>query len=106
MWPVANGTGPTAIYVRISDDPELQRLGVKRQERDCRALATELGWKVGHVYEDNDMSAFKEKVRRPAYEQLLADLEAGTWHRLIIWASDRLYRRAKELERIIPVLEN
>src|SRR5260370_24837607 len=28
-----------AVYVRISDDPELKRLGVRRQEDDCRKLA-------------------------------------------------------------------
>ena len=98
-------TGPTAIYVRISDDPESTRLGVQRQEADCRQLAKRLGWKVIEpIYEDNDLSAAKANVTRPAYERLLKDIQAGTVRRLIIDKPDRLYRRNTELERLIDIV--
>ncbi|WP_165945549.1 hypothetical protein [Micromonospora sp. KC606] len=44
------------ILVRISDDREDERKGVKRQEQDCREPADRLGWLVGEVYTENDIS--------------------------------------------------
>lgn len=101
-----SSSGPAAIYVRISDDPELQRLGVQRQERECRALASRLGWEVGRVYEDDDRSAFKRTVVRRAYQQLLDDIRAGQWRRLIVWHPDRMHRQPAELEEFIAVVDD
>ncbi len=42
----------------------------------CEKLAAEKGFIVGEVYCDNDRSAYNGKLR-PAYERMLADLEAG-----------------------------
>ena len=98
-------SGPAAIYVRISDDPDLQRLGVQRQERECRGLADQLGWVVDRVYEDDDRSAFRRTVVRRAYQQLLDDIRAGQWRRLIVWHPDRMHRRPAELEEFIAVVE-
>lgn len=43
-WPMSGGSlHPAAIYCRISHDAEGQGLGVARQERSCRRLATNLG---------------------------------------------------------------
>jgi DNA invertase Pin-like site-specific DNA recombinase len=95
---VIQGTGPAAIYVRISSDPELLRLGVQRQEKECRARAAQLGWEVAKVYEDDDRSAFKRNDKRPAYLELLADIKAGKVKRLIAWHSDRIHRQPRELE--------
>jgi DNA invertase Pin-like site-specific DNA recombinase len=95
---VIQGAGPAAIYVRISSDPELLRLGVQRQEKECRALAAAKGWEVGKVYEDDDRSAFKRNAKRPAYLELLADIKAGKVTRLIAWHSDRIHRQPRELE--------
>mgnify|MGYP000662091434 CR=1 FL=1 len=62
----------TAIYARISSD-DGTALGVARQVEDCRKLAAELGWQVVDEYEDNDVSAYSGKKRRPAYEAMLAE---------------------------------
>jgi DNA invertase Pin-like site-specific DNA recombinase len=97
-------SGPTAIYTRISEDRDDDRLGVQRQEQDCRALAKRLGWSVQETYEDNDLSASKAKVVRPAYQRLLKDIEAGKVTRVITDKPDRLYRRNTELEHLIDVV--
>ena len=34
------------IYVRISEDGEGRRAGVKRQDGDCRRICAERGWEV------------------------------------------------------------
>ncbi len=65
-----------AVYVRISQDRGGAGLGVDRQENECRALAERLGWRVIEVFGDNDLSAFSGR-RRPAYERMLHDIEAG-----------------------------
>jgi site-specific DNA recombinase len=93
-----------ALYVRISSDATGEGLGVGRQEADCRAFAARHGWDVGHVYVDNDTSAYSGKPRR-AYERLLADIEAGTVRTLVTWHTDRLHRSPKELERFIDLAE-
>lgn len=91
-----------AIYCRISKD-DGRALGVERQERECRQLADRLGWKVGDVLVDNDISAFTGK-RRPAYEKLIAGLGDGTFDGLVVWATDRLYRRTKDLSALIDLI--
>ena len=66
-----------AVYTRISDDDEGRRLGVKRQEEDCRALAKLRGWQVAYVACDNSVSAYKTNILRPEFERMMEDLEAG-----------------------------
>ncbi|HYT25990.1 MAG TPA: recombinase family protein, partial [Actinomycetota bacterium] len=65
-----------AIYVRISRDREGRQIGVRNQEPPCRELATRLGWTVGRVFIDNDLTAYHER-RRPEYEEMLAYVRDG-----------------------------
>ena len=64
------------MYVRISKDRVGAGLGVKRQQSDCAELAERLGWEVVETYTDNDISAYSG-ARRPGYEKMCADLDAG-----------------------------
>ena len=93
-----------AVYCRISDDRAGQGLGVKRQEADARAWCEARGWEVGGVYVDNDVSAYSGR-RRPSYERLLEDVEAGRVGAVVAWHPDRLHRSPLELERFIQVIE-
>ncbi|MBV8540278.1 MAG: recombinase family protein [Pseudonocardiales bacterium] len=93
-----------AVYVRISSDVTGEGLGVARQEADCRALAEAKAWTVMEVYRDNDTSAYSG-TRRPGYERLLTDIEAGTVRAVVAWHGDRLHRSPKELERFIDLAE-
>lgn len=90
--------------MRISKDRTGAGLGVARQRTDCAALAVSLGWQVVEVYEDNDISAYSGR-RRPAYERMLADLDAGRMDAVIAWHPDRLHRRPAELEPFIEIIE-
>ena len=88
------------IYVRISHDKDKDheaeaRKGVKRQRKDCLALADRLGYTVEHVYEDNDLSAFAGK-ERPAWEAACDRIRAGDVDAMITWAGDRLTRNLRE----------
>ncbi len=89
-----------AIYCRISKDANGQGLGVARQEDLCRKLAKEKSWSIAGVYTDNDMSAYAG-ARRPEYERMLGDLEAGLVDAVLVVDQDRLTRQPRELEDFI-----
>ncbi|KIR64745.1 recombinase family protein [Micromonospora haikouensis] len=93
-----------AIYCRISHDREGRALGVAKQEEDCRALAERLGWEVGHVFVDNDLSASVHgKKPRPGFEDMIRRVEAGEFNAVLAWSTSRLTRRPMEHERLIPL---
>lgn len=95
---------PAAIYCRISRDRAGAGLGVERQREDCEALAARLGWDVRAVFVDNDISAYSG-ARRPEYEQMIQAIEDGRIRGVIAWHTDRLHRRAIELERFVTLAE-
>jgi DNA invertase Pin-like site-specific DNA recombinase len=94
-----------AIYLRISQDQAGDSAGVTRQGEDCRALADELGWQVGEIYVDNDVSATTTKPR-PSYQRMLVDIRHGRVNAIIAWHTDRLYRRLADLEELAKVCED
>jgi DNA invertase Pin-like site-specific DNA recombinase len=67
-------------------------------------LVRRLGWTEVDVYIDNDMSASKG-IRRPEYERMLADIEAGLVDAVVVWHTDRLTRQIAELERLMLLAE-
>src|SRR5450759_48141 len=93
-----------AIYARISSDPEGTMLGVTRQVTDCRALAERRGWHVADTYVDDDVSAYKGKLR-PQYRRMLDDMRAGAVDAVVVWHLDRLHRNPKELEEFFEVCD-
>lgn len=94
-----------AIYARISRDVTGEGLGVERQLKDCRQIATDRGWTVAEEYVDNDISAFGGK-HRPAYERMMQDIAAGQRDAVIVYNTDRLTRRPIELEQFTAVCES
>ncbi|MET4003861.1 DNA invertase Pin-like site-specific DNA recombinase [Arthrobacter sp. UYCu511] len=93
-----------AIYARISDDKRGEGLGVERQEEACRALAERNGWEVTLVEVDNSISAYSGKPR-PAYMRMVEAIKRGEVDIVIAWQLDRLYRRMKDLEAYIDLVE-
>src|SRR5690606_7724279 len=91
------------LYLRLSQDRTGQSLGIDRQRELCTALCERLGWAVEGEYVDRDVSAWSGK-RRAAYERLLADLRARKVSAVVAYAPDRLYRRIKELDRLIDAV--
>jgi site-specific DNA recombinase len=92
------------VYTRISRDRVGAGLGVDRQEQDCRELAARLGWTVGGVYRDNDLSAYSGKPR-PGYLALLDDVRTGRADAVLAWHTDRLHRSPTELEEYISACD-
>jgi site-specific DNA recombinase len=57
-----------------------------------------------HVYEDVDLSALKQ-VRRPEFERLVEDPEAGLLAGVICWKLDRPTRSHRDFERLWEIME-
>lgn len=92
------------IYCRISKDAEGTSLGVKRQEKDCRALARRKGWPVVAVLVDDDVSAYVPG-KRPAYARLLDGIKANGFDAVAVYDLDRLHRHPWELEEFFMVCD-
>lgn len=93
-----------AIYLRISLDALGEGLGVSRQREDCVRHCQAQGWEVReeHIFEDNDISAYKS---RPRYQAMLEAVQAGQVDVIVAWQPDRLYRRATDLEKLVEIIE-
>jgi DNA invertase Pin-like site-specific DNA recombinase len=91
-----------AVYVRLSQDRTGDSLGISRQAELCEKVAAERGWPVAEIYEERNISAYNG-ARRPAFERLLEDIEAGRRDAVIAVDQDRLARRLGELNRLIEL---
>ncbi|WP_223243072.1 recombinase family protein [Streptomyces sp. CBMA123] len=97
-------------YARISDVGELGdgrdgKEGVVRQQDDVHVLLKGRGLTLGRMYVDNDLSAFKRRVFRPDYQDLIHDLEVGAISGIAAYNIDRITRQPRELEHIIDIYE-
>lgn len=90
----------TAVYLRQTIDRLGDGLAIGRQREDCLQLCADRGWEPIE-YVDNDTSA--STGRRPAYQRMLADIEAGSIRAVVAWDLDRLHRRPIELENFIEL---
>lgn len=59
--------------------------------------------KVLYIFEDNDISAYSGD--RVAYKAMCERLDAGEAGAVIVWDTDRLYRRSRDLEPLIQLIE-
>jgi DNA invertase Pin-like site-specific DNA recombinase len=91
------------VYLRQSRDQNGTGLAVARQREDCLRLCRDRGW-TPTEYVDNDISAYSGK-KRPAYERMLTDIEAGNLDAVVVWDLDRLHRRPIELEYFIDLAD-
>lgn len=91
------------LYARISEDPRDRKRGVRRQLKDLREFAEELGGEIAGEFEENDVSAF---VDRPKYRIMMAmavDAASQPNTRVIIAAyhPSRLWRQRVERAQAI-----
>lgn len=95
-----NALQPTraAIYLRISQDREADGLAIERQRADCENLAKFRRWEIVETYIDQSKSATDKTKKRPDYDQMISDWEAGAFDAIICWDLDRLTRQPRQLE--------
>lgn len=104
-------TTRAAVYLRQSLDKNGDLLAVTRQREDVRELCQRRNWTMTE-YVDNDFGASvrmpgskRVSKKRPAYEQMLADIKAGKVDAIAAWDADRLYRHPRELEDLIDLAD-
>ena len=90
------------LYLRISRDSTGEGLAVERQRADGMRLIEARGWTLHREYVDNDISASGRK-RRPGFEQLLSDVEAGHVTVVVSLSLDRLTRNRRDQVRLIEL---
>ena len=90
------------IYMRISR-ARRELLDAQRQEPPCRAFSAEQGWQVVDVYIDDNRSAWKQGIRRDAFDRLLADVRAGRIEAIVTWQADRLLRTVEDASAIVTI---
>jgi DNA invertase Pin-like site-specific DNA recombinase len=94
------------IYCRLSFSPDGSLEKVERQEADCRKLAQRLGWKVRDVYPDNSRSAWQRNRKRPEWDRMLTDIEAGQLDGILVYHGDRLIRQPWDLETLLKLADD
>jgi DNA invertase Pin-like site-specific DNA recombinase len=92
----------TVIYARYSSDNQ-REASIEDQLEICRRYIHRHGWKLVHAYEDRALSGASDK--RPAYQQMLADAEAGQFDVVVTEALDRLGRRLSDVAHLYDRLE-
>lgn len=94
-----------AIYLRISQDREMDGLAIDRQRERCEELAKYRRWDVVETYVDQSKSATDRTKNRPDYDRMVADYQDGMFDAIICYDLDRLTRQPRQLEDWIDAAE-
>lgn len=93
-------TKRAALYCRISETDEKVDKTANQEER-LRALAEQAGYTVAEVFTDENISAYKGKLERPAFTRMLADTKAGKFDVLMATEPERFTRgSASQMEAL------
>lgn len=87
-----------AIYARQSK--ELSD-GIDRQVKLCKKLCENNGWEVVKIYEDNDVSAYKNRGKGTAWARMLSDVSELEIDVVVATNMDRLLRRVPDLAPLV-----
>ncbi len=100
-------TKQPALYLRVSTDEQSDTgYGLSVQEDQTRRLAASYDDREPIIYTDANVSGTKPITERPAFSQLMADIDAGKIDTVIVSALDRLARRASLLLNTWDLLES
>lgn len=94
-----------AIYTRMSLASMDDQTKVDDQERRCREMCERLGWEVAdaNVYTDNNRSAWRHDRKRPGWDAMLNEVEAGRVNAIAVYHGDRLVRQPMDLEILLQL---
>ncbi|MDD5730089.1 MAG: recombinase family protein [Candidatus Omnitrophica bacterium] len=93
------------IYVRVSTTQQIDRDSLKTQEERLRQFCKAHDFEVyrNKPYKDEGISA--KDTKRPAYEELMNDVEAGRVQVVIVTRLDRVTRSLKDLIGLMEFLQ-
>jgi DNA invertase Pin-like site-specific DNA recombinase len=82
-----------ALYLRVSTDGQT----TENQRLALEAVATQRGWQVVAVFDDNGVSGSKGRDKRPGLDKLLKEAGRARFDVVMCWALDRLGRSLRDL---------
>ena len=81
------------IYARVSTDEQVSGYSLDAQLRACRNLCHERGWQIAGEYLEPGESAKHDDTRkRPAFQRMMQDAEAGRFDVWVVHKLDRFVR--------------
>lgn len=94
-------------YLRVSFDASGRVRSNEEQHDENGPAITRRGWTLGEPYEDVGSASKFQRKRRPDFDRLLADLEAGSFgaHVLVLWEGSRGSRKVSEWSRMLEACE-
>jgi DNA invertase Pin-like site-specific DNA recombinase len=93
------------VYARISRAANGQLIKTNYQVEVCTEELAERGARVGEVFVDPSLSAWKRDVVRPDWEKLMARLESGAADGVMFYDVTRFSRKILEGERLVEAAE-
>src|SRR5688500_2684703 len=82
-----------ALYERVSSEEQVEGYSLEAQDRAGRLYCDAHGWEITSTYRDEGRSARTDDLsRRPAFQQLLTDAEAGKFDAIVVHKLDRFSR--------------
>lgn len=81
-----------AVYSRVSSDEQVKGYSLEAQQESCMKYIQDFKHDLHKVYVDDGFSA--KSMKRPALQEMLADIRSKNIDLVVIWRLDRLTRRA------------
>lgn len=95
-----------ALYIRVSTEEQaLHGFSLAAQEEALVAYAKEKGITIVSIYRDEGFSARKPVLKRPAMQELLADVESGKVQMILFTKLDRWFRNVGDYHTIQRILD-
>jgi DNA invertase Pin-like site-specific DNA recombinase len=88
------------IYARVSKAERDDPTSIPVQLEDCRSRAAAESWEIVDEYADTGISAWSPRRKRPEFERLLVDIEAGRIDTVLVREQERLLRQMKDAVRV------
>lgn len=94
-----------AIYIRVSTLHQVEEgFSLTAQEERLKQIAKLNDYKIYKVYADKGISG-KDTIHRPAFQQMMEDMENGYFSKILVMKLDRISRSVADLENIIKQLQ-
>lgn len=100
----APATTRAALYLRVSSEEQVEGFSLDGQREHLTGFARTSGYEVAGVYTDAGISG-KDMEHRPDLLRLLADAKDGKFDIVLVWKTNRLSRRLKDLLVILETFE-
>src|SRR5215208_4185005 len=85
-----------ALYERVSSEEQVEGYSLDAQDRAGRLYRDAHAWEIAQVYRDEGRSARTDDLtKRPAFQQMLADAEAGLIDVVVVHKLDRFARNLR-----------